>query len=44
MIERAAKEPAASGSMAIVPGKLDESELYLRITAEDADERMPPQG
>ncbi len=28
--------------LAIAPGKPDESELYLRITAEDADERMPP--
>ena len=25
-----------------MPGKLEESELYRRITAEDADERMPP--
>ncbi len=40
--ERAAKGPAASGSAAIVPGKLDESELYERITAQDADEKMPP--
>ena len=34
--------PAASGSAAIVPGKLDESELYQRITSTDPDERMPP--
>ncbi len=33
---------AASGSAAIVPGKPEESELYLRITAEDPEERMPP--
>src|SRR5579883_2507196 len=33
---------AASGSVAIVPGKPDESELYLRITSDDSDERMPP--
>ncbi|MFI5457224.1 MAG: PSD1 and planctomycete cytochrome C domain-containing protein [Isosphaerales bacterium] len=39
---RDATAPAGSGSPAIVPGKLDDSELYLRITAEDADERMPP--
>jgi mono/diheme cytochrome c family protein len=26
----------------IVPGKPDESELYLRISAEVAEERMPP--
>jgi hypothetical protein len=30
------------GYAAIVPGKPDESELYFRITAEDADTRMPP--
>src|SRR5262249_51377405 len=30
------------GVPAIVPGKADESELVRRITAEDADERMPP--
>jgi mono/diheme cytochrome c family protein len=40
--ERAAKGPATSGSVAIVPGKVQESELYLRITAEDPEERMPP--
>jgi hypothetical protein len=37
-----ATAPAASGEIPIVPGKVDESELYRRITAEDADERMPP--
>src|SRR5262249_58133080 len=31
---RDATAPAASGSPAIVPGKPEESELYLRITAE----------
>ena len=40
--ERAAKGPAGSGSTAIVPGKIDESELYARINAHDADLRMPP--
>jgi hypothetical protein len=30
------------GYHALVPGKLDESELYRRITSEDDDERMPP--
>jgi Protein of unknown function (DUF1553)/Protein of unknown function (DUF1549)/Planctomycete cytochrome C len=30
------------GVPAIVPGKPDESELVRRITADDADERMPP--
>src|SRR5262249_7127718 len=39
---RDATAPAASGSPAIVPGNLEESELYQRITAEDASERMPP--
>ena len=37
-----AAAPAASGSVAIVAGKLDESELYQRITSTDPDERMPP--
>ena len=30
------------GVRAIVPGKLDESELFRRITADDEGERMPP--
>jgi hypothetical protein len=30
------------GYRAIEPGKITESELYLRVTAEDEDERMPP--
>ncbi|SIO24182.1 Planctomycete cytochrome C [Singulisphaera sp. GP187] len=37
-----ARAPAASGSPAIVPGKPKESELYLRITSDDGEERMPP--
>ena len=41
---RDATAPAASGSPAVVPGKLDESELYQRIIAEDPEERMPPAG
>src|SRR4029079_6820052 len=32
------------GGHAVVPGKLDESELVRRITAADADEIMPPPG
>jgi hypothetical protein len=31
------------GHAAIVPGRADESELFKRITAEDASERMPPE-
>lgn len=31
-----------SGATAIVPGKPDESELFLRISSEDAAEKMPP--
>ncbi len=30
------------GSIAIVPGKLDQSDLYARITTKDPDEIMPP--
>src|SRR5581483_7095471 len=30
------------GSPALVPGSLDKSELYQRITAADENERMPP--
>ncbi len=33
---------AASGAHAVVPGELDESELYQRISATDPEERMPP--
>jgi Protein of unknown function (DUF1553)/Protein of unknown function (DUF1549)/Planctomycete cytochrome C len=35
-------KPAASGAVAIVPGKPDESELISRVFADDASERMPP--
>ncbi len=31
-----------TGNRAVVPGKLDESELYLRIMSDDDTERMPP--
>jgi len=34
--------PAASGAVAIVPGKPDESELLKRITSADHDTLMPP--
>jgi hypothetical protein len=39
---RDATAAAASGSPAIIPGKVEESELYLRITSDDPEERMPP--
>ncbi len=39
---QAARTPASSGSPAIVPGNLDESELYGRVTSSDRDEQMPP--
>jgi Protein of unknown function (DUF1553)/Protein of unknown function (DUF1549)/Planctomycete cytochrome C len=42
-LENTAKGPAGSGSVAIVPGKIEESELYARVTAQDAEERMPPE-
>ena len=32
------------GHAAVVPGKLDASELVRRITSDDPDERMPPKG
>jgi hypothetical protein len=41
--ERASR-PAASGHRAIVPGDPAASELLRRIAADDADERMPPEG
>ena len=37
-----ARKPAESGATAIVPGRLDESELIRRITSSDADRHMPP--
>src|SRR5439155_3004459 len=33
-----------SGKVAVGPGKLEESELFRRVTAENLDERMPPAG
>jgi Protein of unknown function (DUF1549)/Protein of unknown function (DUF1553)/Planctomycete cytochrome C len=33
---------SASGAKAVVPGNLDESELYQRLITTDADEHMPP--
>ena len=39
---RDAMAPASSGSPAIVPGKLDESELYARITSDDPERTDAP--
>jgi len=42
-LRETATRPAKDGAIAIVPGKLDQSELVRRITAAaDDDERMPP--
>ncbi|MCS7166332.1 MAG: DUF1553 domain-containing protein [Gemmatales bacterium] len=35
-------KPLRSGGIAIVPGKPDQSELFLRITADNPQLRMPP--
>ncbi len=40
-LESAAKEDR-SGSSAVVPGKLEESEVWQRIISDDDDVRMPP--
>ena len=40
-IREVAIKPAESGSIAIVPGKPDDSELVHRIFSDDPDERMP---
>jgi hypothetical protein len=37
-----ATRPAKGGAIAIVPGKLDRSELVRRITTSKDDDRMPP--
>src|SRR5882724_5348129 len=37
-----ALKPAKSGSVAIVPGAPEKSEMIARITAQDEDDRMPP--
>ncbi len=38
----AATSKTESGSIALVPGKLDESEIYARITSDDPTLKMPP--
>jgi hypothetical protein len=39
--EEDAMTPARSGRRPLVPGKLEESELFRRIISQDPDERMP---
>jgi hypothetical protein len=41
-VREAATAELASGTTAIVPGHSDQSELIARLTADDADLRMPP--
>jgi hypothetical protein len=41
-IRAEALKPAKSGEIPIVPGSLEKSQLVSRITASDADDRMPP--
>ena len=41
-VREVAIKPAKSGSVAIVPGAPEKSELVARITATDPDDRMPP--
>ena len=43
-VRDAALKPSESGKPAIVPGKIEASELVARITARDADTLMPPPG
>ena len=40
--QESSSKSVRDGRRAIVPGDLDASELYRRITAEDDSERMPP--
>ena len=35
-------QSGASGTVVVVPGKPDESELYRRLVSKDPKERMPP--
>jgi hypothetical protein len=43
-LRESALKPAESGAAAIVPGKIEASELVARITARDSDVVMPPAG
>jgi hypothetical protein len=38
----AATKPLESGSIAVVPGKSGDSELFRRVASKDPDEKMPP--
>ena len=39
-----AKQPLESGRQALVPGELQQSELFRRVSSHDPEERMPPDG
>jgi Protein of unknown function (DUF1549)/Protein of unknown function (DUF1553)/Planctomycete cytochrome C len=41
-IQELSRQPAESGSVAIVPGNIDQSELIKRLLTTDPDQRMPP--
>ncbi len=41
-VREVATKPAKSGALAIIPGKVDESEAIKRIFSSDPDEVMPP--
>ncbi len=41
-VRESALKPAESGQSALVPGKPEESQMVARITAKDANRRMPP--
>ncbi|MBK8001861.1 MAG: PSD1 domain-containing protein [Verrucomicrobia bacterium] len=41
-VRESALHPAKSGAIALVPGKVDDSELVKRIFTKDEDEVMPP--
>ena len=41
-LREVATKPVKSGSIAIVPGNVDASELLMRVFAKDEDDQMPP--